>query len=487
MSNQRPRGLRSQGTQAKVQHQRRKGRVSAARLAAYDVLRDVDERDAYANLALPKRIRDARLDHRDASFVTELVSGTLRGQGRYDAIIQIAAQRPVTEIDQRTIRVLRLGAHQILSMRTASHAAVNESVELQRIVSQPQAAGFVNGVLREIERTSHEEWDERLRQHAASEDDLLAVTYSHPKWIIRAYRNALQSEDRAAELTALLQQNNVAPKIQLVYLGNEDAKVLHTGTTPEHFNVTVAGPSPIGYELEQGDPGKYIASLPIGKGLVRVQDQGSQLAALALVHAKPIQPDEKWLDLCAGPGGKTAILAAEASRNNAHLRANEISQHRTALVADAIIAHAESVDLVNFDGREDDAFGGELFHRILLDAPCSGLGALRRRPEARWRKQPGDLPQLTNVQAELLEAAAQHLARDGVIAYVTCSPHLAETRVMIDSFLKKHPEISELNARDAVQRVARTPLDLPTAHLSAQLWPHRHGTDAMFISLLTRR
>lgn len=469
-----------------AEKQRQNVRVSAARLVAYDVLRDVDERNAYANLALPKRLRDAKLDSRDAGFVTELVSATLRGQGRYDAIIQLAAKRPVSEIDPRTLRVLRLGAHQILSMRTAAHAAVNESVELQRVVANPQAAGFVNGVLREIGRATNEEWNERLRETASSYDDFLAAIHSHPGWIVRAYRNALQSEHRVDELESLLAQNNLAPKINLALLDMTQREALNDDDSSSQFGVIAEGPSPIGYVLTQGDPGKMIASLPLRPGILRVQDQGSQLAALALVHATPVAPGEHWLDLCAGPGGKTAVLAAEALRRNAHLRANEISEHRTQLVANAIVANAETVDLVNADGRSEEAFGESLFNRILIDAPCSGLGALRRRPEARWRKQPSDLPQLTNLQTELLEAAFHHLTSGGVIAYVTCSPHLAETRVMVDLFLKQHPDMREINAREVVQSIAREKLDLSDAHLSAQLWPHRHGTDAMFISLLIR-
>ena len=143
--------------------QRRGGRVSPARLVAYDVLRDVDERDAYANLALPSRIRAANLDGRDAALATELVAGTLRGQGRYDRILELASGRSVDRIDERTLRVLRLGAHQLLAMRTASHAAVNESVELQRKVANPAAAGFVNGVLRSVGRATNAKAQRRCR------------------------------------------------------------------------------------------------------------------------------------------------------------------------------------------------------------------------------------------------------------------------------------------------------------------------------------
>jgi 16S rRNA (cytosine967-C5)-methyltransferase len=182
------------------------------------------------------------------------------------------------------------------------------------------------------------------------------------------------------------------------------------------------------------------------------------------------------------------VLAAEAALAGSELRANEVSEHRAELVRRSVEAHADEVEVVSHDGRDDEAYGGAQarFDRILVDAPCSGLGALRRRPEARWRKRPSDLPELTSLQGELLDAAVAHLAPGGLLAYVTCSPHLAETRVAVDRLLRRHPDLRELDARAVLQRVARIPLDLAGDRLSAQLWPHRDGTDAMFVSLIER-
>lgn len=462
-------------------------RISPARLTAYDVLRDVDDRDAYANLALPARIREARLDARDAALATELASGALRWRGRYDRIIELAADREAARIDARTLNVLRLGAHQLLGMRTAAHAAVNESVELQRRVGNRSAAGFVNGVLRAIGRSTNEEWDRRIAETAKSADDALAARSSHPAWVLRALRDALRSEGRAAELPELLQADNEAPRVSLAVLPGAPANAEEIARS--EAGVAAVGPSPIGLQLEGGDPGRAIGALGLRAGLVRVQDQGSQLAALALARSRPVRAGERWLDLCAGPGGKTAVLAAEAALAGSELRANEISEHRAGLVRGSVEAHADRVDVVSHDGRDDEAYGGPgaRFDRILVDAPCSGLGALRRRPEARWRKRPADLPGLTSLQGELLDAAAAHLAPGGLLAYVTCSPHLAETRLVVDRLLKRRPELGELDARAILSRVARAPLDLAGDRLSAQLWPHRHGTDAMFVSLIERR
>ena len=490
--NQRNSGRRPQRDQRREQQrgEPRGGHVSPARLVAYDVLRDVDERDAYANLALAARIRDSRIDGRDAALATELAAGTLRGQGRYDRIIELASGRDLDKVDARTLRVLRLGAHQLLSMRTAAHAAVNESVELQRKVSNPAGAGFVNGVLRTIGRASNEEWNTRIDEESSSADAALAARTSHPAWIVRALRDALRFEGRDSELEELLAADNVPPKVNLVLLPGagidaETAAVL--GSDPERdHELTASGISPIGLELDGGDPARTIEAIDEPDGFVRVQDQGSQLAALALTRARPVQPGERWLDLCAGPGGKTAVLGAEAVLGGATVRANEVSEHRTDLVRRSVEAAAEVVDLVSHDGRDSGAYGGEQFDRILVDAPCSGLGALRRRPEARWRKQPTDLPDLTGLQGELLDAAAEHLAPGGLLAYVTCSPHRAETRVVLDGLLKRHPELREIDTKKVLSGVARGQLDLAGGGLSAQLWPHRDGTDAMFIALVER-
>ena len=470
--------------------QRRGGRVSPARLVAYDVLRDVDERDAYANLALPSRIRAANLDGRDAALATELVAGTLRGQGRYDRILELASGRSVDRIDERTLRVLRLGAHQLLAMRTASHAAVNESVELQRKVANPAAAGFVNGVLRSVGRATNDEWNDRIDEEADSADQALAARSSHPAWIVRALRDALRAEGRDSELEALLEADNTPPKVNLVLLpgaGLDAETAAALGSDPERGReLVVAGVSPLGLELEGGDPARAIDAIDAPDGYVRVQDQGSQLAALALTRARPVREGERWLDLCAGPGGKTAVLGAEAALSGATVRANEVAEHRAELVRRSVEATPETVEVVSHDGRDDDAFGGGAFDRILVDAPWSGLGALRRRPEARWRKQPTDLPALTELQGELLEVAVPHLASGGLLAYVTCSPHRAETRVVLDGLLKRHSELREVDAKHVLNEVSRGELDLAGGALHAQLWPHRNGTDAMFIALLER-
>lgn len=460
-----------------------RARFSPARLTAYEVLRDVAERDAYANLALKKRIKDAQLTDQDAAFATELVSGTLRMSGRYDAIIESATGRHLSQIDPAVHTVLQLGAHQLLSLQTANHAALNEQVELAKHVAGHRTAGFVNGVLRTISRSSPELWIETISARAQTERQRLAIVHSHPEWIVNAIADTLEAEGLEHQLEAALIANNEAPRVQLAILD---------GNLPDHVEtrtgvLNAVGVSPIGRELSAGNPADVIRDLRLAFVEAKVQDQGSQLAALALIRTGEIMQGEAWLDLCAGPGGKTAVLAAEARRSGATVRANEVAAHRADLVRESVHRFSNVVTVVSHDGRTQEAFDGRLFHRILVDAPCSGLGALRRRPEARWRKQSSDLESLTQLQTELLNAASEHLAPGGLVAYVTCSPHLSETRAIIDAHLARHPELIELDAQARVQEIVREPIDFgPNRGLAAQLWPHRDNTDAMFIALLQR-
>lgn len=215
-----------------------------------------------------------------------------------------------------------------------------------------------------------------------------------------------------------------------------------------------------------------------------MQDPGSQLAALALSRARPVREGERWLDLCAGPGGKAALLAAEARLGGATLLANEITPARAELVRRALAAVPGEHPVETGDGRR---FGGgdRRFDRILLDAPCSGLGALRRRPEARWRKRPEDLPGLAALQGDLLDAAVGALAPGGLLAYVTCSPVTTETTDVVGAALGRHPSLRPIRTAPVLDAVSGRALHDAERGTAAQLWPHRHGTDAMFVQLLT--
>lgn len=454
------------------------------------MLRTVAESDAYANLVLPPLLRERQITGRDAGFATELTYGTLRLQGRYDAVIEQGAGRDPQSIDPPVLDALRLGAHQVLGMRVPAHAAASETVGLVRERSGAGAAQFANAVMRRITERDLDTWLEVIGDAAdpggTDPGARLSVTQSHPAWVTRALREALLGHGRSAgELPELLAADNAAPRVSLVArpgLATAEELLAQAGAQAEPGRwaptaVTLAGGDPAGLRL-------------IRSGLAGVQDEGSQLVALALTAAPLDGPDERWLDLCAGPGGKAALLAASAAERGARLLANEVQPHRARLVEQALVAVPDqAIERVRTgDGRDlgTEEPGG--FDRVLLDAPCTGLGALRRRPESRWRRTPADLAALTSLQRELLGSALRAVRVGGVVGYVTCSPVLAETTLAVldatRAARKAGIEVETLDAPAVMHQIAPG-LDLPDRP-DAQLWPHVHGTDAMHLTLLRR-
>jgi 16S rRNA (cytosine967-C5)-methyltransferase len=394
------------------------------------------------NLLLPPLLREQRLDARAAALATELTHGTLRWRGTYDAIIDHLA--PGRTIEPAVRDALRLGCHQILSMRIPDHAAVSTSVDLVRSAVGHRATGFTNAILRRVAARELDDWLAEVTADLPP-DAALAVRTSHPEWIVAALRDALGPE---GDLAALLAADNVPPKVTLVAWPGL--------CEPDELPGEPGRRSPYARILDGGDPSEVPA---VREGRAGVQDEGSQLVALTLADAALDGPDERWLDLCAGPGGKAALLGALAARRGAALVANEVQPHRAELVARAV-ANLPDVTVTNEDGRSGPWPAGS-FDRVLVDAPCTGLGALRRRPESRWRRTPADLAELVPLQQALLRRAIELVRPGGVVAYATCSPHLAETR-------------------DVLASVGAEPESV------MQLWPHVDGTDAMFCALIRK-
>jgi 16S rRNA (cytosine967-C5)-methyltransferase len=441
-----------------------------SRLAALELLTAVRVRNAYANLALPAILRRHRLRDREAALATELGYGTLRARGLLDAVIEDCTDRPLIRVEPALLDALRLGAYQLLRTRIPAHAAVDTTVELVRGDAGSRAAGFVNAILRKVGERDEQAWVERLAPPAA-EDPVghAAMAHAHPRWIAQAFADALRAPE---ELDAALAADDARPEVHLLARPGEiTAEELALVTGGE-----VAPYSPYAVHLEPGTGD--IGDLDVvNEGLALVQDEGSQLVALALTRAELTGDDTgQWLDLCAGPGGKTALLGGIAALEGAAVDAVEVSNHRADLVRRA--TDGLPVTVHTADGREAP-LPDAAFDRVLVDAPCTGLGALRRRPEARWRRQPEDVSGLTKLQRELLTAALRHVRPGGVVAYVTCSPHLAETLGVVTGVLRKHPKVQQLDARQYLPGVP----DLGEGP-TVQLWPHRHGTDAMFLTLL---
>src|SRR5690348_869394 len=462
----------SQPRSAQSGSARSRTRTDPARRAAYDVLRAVADRDAYANLLLPALLTERGLTGRDASFATELTYGTLRGRGSYDAILAACSDRD--DIDPPVRDVLRLGAHQLLATRVGDHAAVATSVDLVKDVCGPRPSGFVNAVLRRVATRDLDSWIQIVAPDRSRDPSgYLAVRYSYPRWIVDAFRDALGPD--AAELEDALAAGNVRPEVVLALVpagppGRDAAGALPDGERTRW--------SPYGFRLAGGDPAPLVAS-----GRFAVQDEASQLAALALTRTGARGQDKLWLDLCAGPGGKARLLGGLAVGRGARLVAADLHPHRARRVLDALNrSGGGNHGVIAADGRRAPWPPGT-FDRVLADVPCSGLGSLRRRPEARWRKTPGDLAGLASLQRELLGTALDSVRPGGVVAYVTCSPHLAETRDVVTAVVQDRDDVTILDAPAVLPEVP----GLRTGDSRfAQFWPHRHGTDAIFLALLRR-
>ncbi len=413
------------------------------RQKAWAFLRDCERSETYINIAMAKMLDS--LDRRDRPFVTELVNGSVRMRRYLDFHIDSVIDR---KIDEETRSILRLSIYEAYFMSTADHAIVNEYVSLAKKVVGQARAGFVNAVMRRVLRE---------RQSVESQAVPLGVSTSHPDWIVEAYGHLLSGE----ELENELQSHNKPAATQVVSF--------------ESLNPALASKSPLtrfGYRLKV--PPGDIAEIISGDAFV--QDEGSQIVVDLALNSDPTR-SLNWLDMCAGPGGKFRYLKKFLDPN--HLVGNELHPHRAKLVKD----QAPGYQVFVGDGRLL-LNRGEQYDRILLDAPCTGIGALRRRPDARWRRTESDLKSLVTLQRSLLDSAAQLLRRHGIIAYITCSPHILETRVQVTDFLHRHknfrlraiePALLPEPAREAV-----------TIDGMVQLLTGRDGTDAMFLAMLEK-
>lgn len=446
-----------------------------ARQAALDTLREVRARDAYANLLLPQILRERRITGRDAALATELAYGACRCIGLLDEVIAACVDRPLVKVEPALLDVLRLGCYQLLRTRIPSHAAVASTVDLVRAEHGSRSSGFVNAVLRKVSERSEAEWmDELAPDPETDRIGNVAMREAHPRWVARAFADALGST--GDELESALAADNERPAVHLVARPGEiTADELAAMTGGE-----VAPYSPYGVRLAAG-AGDPAGLDPVRERLASVQDEGSQLCAVALTRPVIEGADERWLDLCAGPGGKSALLGALLSIQGGRLDAVEKAPHRARLVEQSTEGLPITVHVG--DGRSPAALGlaAGTFDRVLVDAPCTGLGSLRRRPESRWRRQPSDVGELTKLQRELLLTAVELTRPGGVIGYVVCSPHLSETVGIVSDVIRK-TGVTALDTRESF------PPDMPGLGEGpyVQLWPHRHGTDAMFCALLRK-
>jgi 16S rRNA (cytosine967-C5)-methyltransferase len=422
----------------------------------------VNRNEGYSNLLLPQALNASKMDERDKSLVTELLYGTIRMQGKHDWVLSQISDRPWSEVDPGIVDVCRMGVHQIHEMRVPDHAAVASTVEVARKRLGESKASFVNAMLRNVTRKSREEWFlplDAITDHV----ERFSIQYSHPQWIVSAYFDLLKSWDEVESALAI--NNEPATPTLVSWPGlSTVSDLIDIGAEPTTY-------SPYGAHWK-GNPGALdlIKSRKIG-----VQDEGSQLVALVFAAAAG---GESWLDMCAGPGGKAALLSNIARQRNITFTANEVSAVRADLVRQVVNGDRVLVG----DGREIGDHN-EKFDAILIDAPCTGLGALRRRPEVRWRRTLQDLRELTQLQRELIESAVRALKVGGVLGYATCSPHLAETSIQVSDLKKKHLTMEQLD----ISPYLPTNLENSERDMAMSLWTHRSDTDAMYLALFKKK
>ncbi|MEX2324946.1 MAG: transcription antitermination factor NusB [Nitriliruptoraceae bacterium] len=418
------------------------------RRCAYAAITAVERDGAWSTTAINDAV-DTLADARDRRFAAHLAYDTIRWQGPLDVVLGFALERPINRVEPALRRVLHLGLHQLLHMRVEAHAAVDTSVELAKTVVPRKraraAAAFVNGVLRNVGR--HPEWSQPPDEVLDSAGHLAYVT-AHPVWIVDELLNRFDRQ----RVCDILVADNDAPGVTLRAVGHRDELIEQLRLAGHDAQ---PGRSEYAIRVPGADPRRLRA---VATGQAVVQDE----ASMRVVEALGLRPGDRILDLCAGPGGKAAY-AAQLAQPGGTVVAVEFHHHRATLIEQLARRLNVPIEVHTGDARTWDGSGGP-FDIVLVDAPCTGLGTGRRRPEVRWRRTPGDITALAQLQHELLDAASRQVRSGGRLGYAVCTWTAAETVEVIDRFTQSHP-------RFAIQH-------------QRQLWPDLDGTDGMFFAVL---
>jgi 16S rRNA (cytosine967-C5)-methyltransferase len=448
--------------------------TAPARTAAYHALRAVTAEAQDLPVALAQS-RRSLTDERDRALAAEIVTGTMRWLRSLDFLVEHFARRRVAKIDREVLTILRLSVYQLLHLdRVPAAAVVDDAVDLTRAARKPSATGFVNAVLRTLLRQRSKlplpprplPGEDRAMQVA-----YLGITHSHPDWLVSRWLNRHGFD--ASE--AWVRFNNATPaltvRINTLRATVEEAIRVLAGDGVETERVRYA---PHGLVVTEGNPLRRPQD-----GLAVVQDEASQLVPL-IVNA---QPGERVFDVCASPGGKTLALAA-AMRDQGVVVASDVRARRVDLLRETIGASgARSVRVLQVDTAGELPFG-PVFDRVLVDAPCSGLGTIRRDPDIRWRREETDLAGLAARQLELLGRAAATVRPGGRLVYATCSSEPEENEHVVEAFLGAHPEFSLVDTRPEVPEPIRPLMD---ERGLLRTLPFRDGLEAFFAAALQKR
>ena len=448
--------------------------IAPARTAAFAALRDIDAQRMDLPAALAA-VRPTLEDERDRALVTDLVTGTLRWQRQLDHLIAEFSKRPPQKLDLEVRQILRLGAYQLLHLdRVPAAAAVNDAVAMTRRARKTSAAGLVNAVLRAISRNSH-----RLplpgRPPEADALDYLEIALSHPRWLARRWLDRYGFD--AAESWERF-NNAAAPLTIRVNRLKTDPDTLTRALREQGVDVRPARYSPDALVVTAGNP---LRTALAGSGLFVLQDEASQLVALL---AAP-QPGMRVLDACASPGGKTTAMAA-AAYDRAAIVAADVRDARVHLLRDTVdTSGATSIRIVQADLEQALPFRSA-FDVVFVDAPCSGLGTIRRDPDIRWRRQETDLGALATAQLVMLGNAANVVGVDGRLIYSTCSSEPEENEQVVAAFLERDARFRRLDLREEAFAHGGPLAAVLDSDGSLRTRPDRHGLEAFYGTVLRR-
>ncbi|OPX84212.1 MAG: Ribosomal RNA small subunit methyltransferase B [Pelotomaculum sp. PtaB.Bin104] len=446
----------------------------SARELALQVLRSVDEKSAYANLALNQVLERYRPGKLDRAFATELTYGTLRTLNTLDWVLAKFVKKPLTSQTVALRNILRLGVYQLMFMdRVPPSAVCNEGAEMARRHGHPGSVKFVNGVLRNVTRRIKEIRFPEIEQNPVEH---ISLRYSHPVWLVEQWLKLFGLE----ETILLCQANNEpAPNTVRTNTLKNTREGLTARLTEDGLTVRETNYAPEGLNIASFYSLNSLAAFH--EGLFQVQDESSMLAGRALMPS----PGACVVDACSAPGGKTTHLA-QLMDNRGEILSVDIHPHKLNLIKEN--CERLGIGIVQelaADARElpKNLQGWADF--VLIDAPCSGLGVLRRRPDARWRKEPDQIPAIVKLQAEILTNAACCLKEGGVLVYSTCTINHEENQGQVEKFLGLHPDFVPEDLSQFLPVILDLKGTMPHGYL--QLLPHRHGMDGFFISRMRKR
>ncbi|XMB29064.1 16S rRNA (cytosine(967)-C(5))-methyltransferase RsmB [Paenibacillus sp. BR2-3] len=448
--------------------------MGSAREVALDVLVRVDEQGAYSNLLLNSSLQKAGLSREDSGLATELVYGTISRMNTLDYVLEKFVAKGIAKLQPWVRSLLRLSLYQILYLdRIPSHAAVNEAVNISKKRGHQGISGMVNGVLRSVLRAG----ELPVLPKDLSESERVSIQHSHPLWMVQRWMDEYGAETAEAICAANNEPPAVSVRVNTTMISRER---LLNEMLEQGLQASASEVSPYGIVIRGG--GNLALSTWYRDGFLSIQDESSMLVAEAVAP----EPGMRVLDCCAAPGGKTAHMA-ELMKDEGYIFANDLHQHKARLISEQaqrlglesiVTGSGDAMDLVN-------TCESSSFDRILLDAPCSGLGVIRRKPDLKWRKEPEDVASIAALQRVLLESVSKLLKPGGVLVYSTCTTEQAENGDIVSSFLEQSPDFTAITFTSPLwDRLQDTALGIGEG---IQILPHHYGSDGFYIARLQRR